>query len=145
MAGKHWEGEPIRHQNFYAKLAKRYYGPFQIWERINEAFYRLELPSPWHIHNAFHVSLLKLFKGDPPLGPIKEDPLEFEEQEEILQPKKILKHEENVLCNGRTLRQYLVKFKNYPLEDAKWMQDRQLGDSLDVLNEYKFLYGLDNE
>ena len=126
-------------------MAKRYYGPFQILERINETSYRLKLPSSWHIHNAYHVSLLKPYKGDPPSEPIEEDPLEFEEQEEILQPKNILKHEDNVLRSGRTLRQYLVKFRNYPLEDAKWMQERQLGDSLDVLNEYKFLYGLDNE
>ena len=50
-----------------------------------------------------HVSLLKPFKGDPPSEPIKEDPAEFEEQEEILQLEKILKHEDNVLCSGRTL------------------------------------------
>ena len=105
----------------------------------------MKLPSSWHIHNAFHVSLPQPFKGDPPLEPIEEDPPKFEEQGEILKLEKILKHEDNVLCSGRTLHRYLVKFKNYPLEDAKWMQERQLGDSLDVLNEYKFLYGLDNE
>ena len=107
-------------------------------ERINETSYTLKLLSSWHIHNAFHVSLLKPYKGDPPLEPIEEDPPEFEEQEEILQPEKILKHEDNVLRSGRTLGKYLVKFENYPLEDAKWTQERQLGDSLDVLNEYKF-------
>ena len=102
--GKDWQGEPIGHQKFYAKLAKRYYGPFQILERINETSYRLKLPSTWHIHNAFHASLLKPYKGDPPSEPIEENPHEFEEQEEILQPEKILKHEDNVLHSGRTLR-----------------------------------------
>ena len=53
---------------------------------------------------------------------MEEDPHEFEKQEEILRPKKILKHEDNVLHSGRILRQYLVKFRNYPLEDAKWIQ-----------------------
>ena len=33
--GKDWQGESTGHQKFYAKLAKRYYGPFQILERIN--------------------------------------------------------------------------------------------------------------
>ena len=84
--GKDWQGEPTRHQNFYAKIPKRYYGPFQILERINKASQRLKFPSSWHIHNAFHVSLLKPFKGDSPSKPIEEDPPKFEEQEEILQP-----------------------------------------------------------
>ena len=100
---KDQQGEPTGHQKFYAKLAKRYYGPFQILERIHETSYRLKLPSSWNIHNAFHVSLLKPYKGDPPSKPIEEDPPKFEEQEEILQPEKILKHEDNVLHSGRTL------------------------------------------
>ena len=32
---KDWQEEPIGHQNFYAKLAKRYNGLFQVLERIN--------------------------------------------------------------------------------------------------------------
>ena len=77
--GKDWQGEPTGHQKFYAKLAKHYYGPFQILERINETSYHLKLPPTWHIHNAFHVSLLKPFKRTPPTEPIEEDPPEFEE------------------------------------------------------------------
>ena len=70
--GKNWQGEPSGHQKFYVKLAKRYYGPFQILQRIHETIaYRLKLPPHWHIHNAFHVSLLKPFKGKPPVNPLK--------------------------------------------------------------------------
>ena len=101
------------------------------------------MPPTWHIHNAFHVSLLKPFKGTPPTEPIEEDPPEFEEQEEILQPEIILRHEDNLLRSGKTLRQYLVKFKNYTPEDVRWMQETQLKDSIDILNEYKFLYELE--
>ena len=79
----------------------------------------------------------------PPTEPIEEDPPEFEEQEEILQPKIILRHEDNLLRSGKTLRRYLVKDRNYPIEDARWMQETQLKDSTDILNEYKFLYELD--
>ena len=70
------------------KLAKRYYGPFQILHKINETAYRLKLSSNWHIHNAFHVSLLKPYKGDPPSQPIQEEPPEFDEQEEITSPRR---------------------------------------------------------
>ena len=124
------------------KLAKRYYRPFQILQRIIKIAYSLKFPSNWHIHNAFHVSLLKPFKGTPSTEPIEEEPPEFEEQEEILQPEIILRHEDNLLRSGKILRRYLVKFKNYPLKDVRWMQETQLKDSIDMLNEYKFLYEL---
>ena len=96
--GKERNGLPAGHQKYYAKLAKRYYGPFQILNRINETAYRLKLPSHWQIHNEFHVGLLRPYKGEPPLEPIHDDALDFDQEgEEILQPKLILKHEDKVL------------------------------------------------
>ena len=77
------------------------------------------------------------------MEPIEEDPLEFDEQEEILQPEIILRHEESLLPSGKTLRRYLVKFRNYPPKDAHWMQESQLKYFMDILNEFKFLYELD--
>ncbi|MCO5593953.1 hypothetical protein L7F22_047972 [Adiantum nelumboides] len=120
---RHTTGKnPTGHQKYYAKLAKRYYDPFQILKPINEMAYQLELPKQWLIHNAFHVSLLKPYKGEPPKEAIMEDPLEVEGQEEVLQPESMLRHEDKVLRNGKIIRRYLIKFKNYPFEDAKWMQ-----------------------
>ncbi|MCO5558347.1 hypothetical protein L7F22_011928 [Adiantum nelumboides] len=127
---------PTGHQKYYAKLAKRYYGPFQILKPINEMAYQLKLPNHWLIHNAFHVSLLKPYKGEPPREAIIEDPPEVEGQEEVLQPESVLRHEDKVLRNGKIIRRYLIKFKNYPFEDAKWMQGTQLKDSLHLVNAY---------
>ena len=98
--------------------------------------YKLKLPDHWLIHNAFHVSLLKPFKGEPPKEPIIEDPPEFDGIEEVLQPESILRHEDKVLRNGKVIRRYLIKFRNYPFEDAKWMQGIQLKDSSNLVNAY---------
>ncbi|MCO5613087.1 hypothetical protein L7F22_067361 [Adiantum nelumboides] len=133
---RHTTGKnPTGHQKYYAKLAKRYYGPFQILKPINEMAYQLKLPKHWLIHNAFHVSLLKPYKGEPPKEAIMQDPPEVEGQE-VLQPESVLRHEDKVLRNGKIIRRYLIKFKNYPFEDAKWMQGTQLKDSLHLVNAY---------
>ncbi|MCO5605607.1 hypothetical protein L7F22_059790 [Adiantum nelumboides] len=93
---RHTTGKnPMGHQKYYAKLAKRYYGPFQILKPINEMAYQLKLPKHWLIHNAFHVSLLKPYKGYPPKEVITEDP-----PEEVLQPESMLRHEDKVLRSG---------------------------------------------
>ena len=136
IIGKGKQGRPMGHQKYYAKLVKQYYGPFQVLKPINEMDYQLKLPRMWLIHNAFHVSLLKPCKGDPPTDPIVKEPPNFEDQEEILQPKSILQHEDKILRKGKIIRRYLVKFKNYPFEDACWMQDIQLKDNMPLVNDY---------
>lgn len=84
------------------------------------------MPAHWQIHNALHVSLLKPLKGVLPTKLIDEDPLEFDELEEILQLEAILRHKDKLLRNGKVLCKYLIKFKNYHFDDSKWMMDPQL-------------------
>ena len=136
IIGKERQGRPTGNQKYYAKLAKRYYGPFQFLKPINEMAYQLQLPRTWLIHNAFHVSLLKPYKGDPPTEPIVEEPPKFEDQKEILRPESILRHEDKLLRSGKVIKMYLVKFKNHPFEDAHWMQDIQLKDNMPLVNDY---------
>ncbi|MCO5597012.1 hypothetical protein L7F22_051085 [Adiantum nelumboides] len=138
---RHTTGKnPTGHQKYYAKLAERYYGPFQILKSINEMAYQLKFPKHWLIHNAFHVSLLKPYKGEPPKEAITEDPPEVEGQE-VLQPKSVLRHEDKVLRNGKFIKKcpsidnagYLPS-QLYNLNDSKYGTKAQLEDLIDVLH-----------
>ena len=46
------------------KLAARFYGPFEILEKIGPIAYMLALPTFMSVHNVFHVSLLNKYVHD---------------------------------------------------------------------------------
>ncbi|MCO5555148.1 hypothetical protein L7F22_008690 [Adiantum nelumboides] len=115
-------------ERLFPKLSMRYYRPFQICDIINDVAYRLKLPESWKIHNAFHVSLFRPYVGDVPEDMPAEDQPEVEELDEILVPEQILAHKERKV-KGKVARRYLVKFRNYPPMDAKWMEEGELAES----------------
>ena len=48
------------------KLAPRYVGPYEVLEKINPVSYREALPPVMeHMHNVFHVSMLRKYLRDP--------------------------------------------------------------------------------
>ncbi|MCO5609155.1 hypothetical protein L7F22_063377 [Adiantum nelumboides] len=112
-------------ERLFPKLGMRYYGPFQICDKISDVAYRLKLPEGWKIHNAFHVSLLRPFVGDVPEDMVPEEQPEVEELDEILVLEQILAHKDRKV-RGKVARRYLVKFKNYSPMDAKWMEEVEL-------------------
>ncbi|MCO5548877.1 hypothetical protein L7F22_002339 [Adiantum nelumboides] len=112
-----------------------------ITERINDVSFRLKLPDTWKIHNALHVSLLKPFKGDVSDDGEPDEQPEVEENEEILVPEQILAHKDTK-NKGKVRRRFLVKFKNYPALDAKWMEEEDLADTPQIVNLYLEAFGL---
>ena len=100
-------------------------GPFRVIETIGQQAYRLFLPDDWKIHRVFHVSLLKHW------NPVKlqegqqlshDDVPEVEEPyyeiERILRWRKV-ERENNIV------KQYLVLWRGYPVEDAMWIEANQ--------------------
>nr|GFD51364.1 putative reverse transcriptase domain-containing protein [Tanacetum cinerariifolium] len=71
----------VRRFGIKGKLSRRFIGPLEILDRVGEVSYRLALPPQLsHVHDVFHVSLLRGYKYHPlhvisyPAGP---DPNNF--------------------------------------------------------------------
>ncbi|GKB29661.1 putative reverse transcriptase domain-containing protein [Tanacetum coccineum] len=70
----------VRRFGIKGKLSPRFIGPFEILDRVGEVSYHLALPPQLsHVHNVFHVSLLRGYKYHPlhvvsyPFDQIRED------------------------------------------------------------------------
>ena len=93
-------------------------------EIIGRQAYKLLLPEDWKIHPVFHVSLLKDWRTtslqeDQPIpsdAPEVEEP--YYEIEKILRWRKVKR-------NKKIIKEYLVLWKNFPVEEASWIQSNQ--------------------
>jgi hypothetical protein len=105
----------LKHQG-NNKLAPKFYGPYQINKRISHVAYGLELLDISCIHNVFHVSCLKKVLGQH--QKVKTMlPMLDEEGRIILEPEAIIATREKKL-RSRVIKEYLIKWKNLPEEDA---------------------------
>ncbi|GJT67556.1 putative reverse transcriptase domain-containing protein, partial [Tanacetum coccineum] len=86
------------------KLNPRFIGPFEILDKVGKVSYRLALPPQLsHVHNVFHVSLLRGYNYHPlhvvsyPLDQIRED-LSFVEEPEDILDRQERKDDLNTYC-----------------------------------------------
>ncbi|KAF7147605.1 hypothetical protein RHSIM_Rhsim03G0132800 [Rhododendron simsii] len=100
------------------KLAPRFYGPYQIIQKVGQVAYKLALPSSSRIHPVFHVSLLKRKLGQhvvaqADLPAINEAGLLAPQPVAILD-RRLVKH------GGKVATQLLVQWANTFPEEASW-------------------------
>ncbi|KAI3802400.1 hypothetical protein L1987_30532 [Smallanthus sonchifolius] len=116
----------VRRFGIKGKLSPRYIGPFEILERVGEVSYRLALPPQLsHVHNVFHVSLLRGYNYHPlhvinyPLHEIQED-LSYEEE-----PEAILDRQERVMRH-KSIPFVKVLWKNHSEREATWETEEMI-------------------
>lgn len=101
-----------------AKLANKYYGPFEIVECIGPAAYKLQLPAEALIHPVFHVSQLKAHIPDhtPVFSQL---PAAVDLSTVNVWPEKILDRK-MVKKNNAVHVQVLIQWSSLPSEAAMW-------------------------
>jgi hypothetical protein len=100
------------------KLAYRFYGPFEILEKIGQATYKLALPDNALIHLVFHVSRVKEHIPDhtPVFSDIPQiiDLTSVETIPELILERKLVKRGNNSHLP------VLVKWSHHPASAAVW-------------------------
>lgn len=114
------------------KLSPRFYGPYQLLERISAVAYRLDLPTHSWIHPMFHVSQLKLKLGASE-GVVEELPSVSEDGVAVLEPKWILEVRW-VKIGMKTVQEALVHWTGLSSDDATWERFSDLERQFPHLN-----------
>ncbi|KAH9297684.1 hypothetical protein KI387_029366, partial [Taxus chinensis] len=122
----------LKQQQKDNKLSPKYYGPYQVLQKIGTVAYKLELPQSTKIHLVFHVSCLKKVIGQRVSAQTVLPELD-EEGRVILEPECILQTCTKRL-RTRVITEYLIKWKNMDNEDATWEDMTFLQQHPELLN-----------
>nr|GEX99670.1 putative nucleotidyltransferase, ribonuclease H [Tanacetum cinerariifolium] len=102
------------------KLSPRFIRPFEILDRVGEVSYHLVLHLQLsHVHNVFHVSLLRGYKYHPlhvisyPLNQIRAD-LSY-----VKEPEAILDRQDRVMRKN-TIPFFKILWRNHSEREATW-------------------------
>ena len=98
------------------KLKPRFYKPYKVTQSVREVAYKLELPPRSQVHNIFHVSFLKKALGQQVTTVVELPPID-DEGHLVLHPDAILDTRERHL-RSKVLKEFLIRWRNFPGEDA---------------------------
>ncbi|KAJ3703306.1 hypothetical protein LUZ61_007011 [Rhynchospora tenuis] len=102
----------------HSKLNPKYFGPYEIIEKVGQVVYKLNLPPSSSVHNVVHVSQLKARVGsDQAVAPTL--PLMGPTQPIVTEPAAILARRV-VKRHNAPMPQILVQRNNQPPEEATW-------------------------
>ena len=120
----------------YSKLSKRYYGPYQVIERIGSVAYRLQLPPSSRIHPVFHVSLLKRHQGPLSLTSAALPPSSVEHHP-LVTPLAFLDWQWDTSVTPAA-RKVLVQWAGLPPENASWESWSDVKHTFNLEDEVPF-------
>jgi hypothetical protein len=110
----------------YQKLVSRFYGPYEILEKIGPFAYKLHLPAESRIHPIFHFSLLKQYNINSEVNNHSTEISSFNDDGEVLLiPQAVIDHHW-IKQGAQIVEESLVHWKYLPVEEATWVSTKQL-------------------
>lgn len=108
------------------KLNTRYVGSYEILKRVGKVAYELALPPHLeHVHNVFHVSMLKKYNLDAN-HVIEYEPIAVQpDLSYVEQPVRILDKKDRVLRN-KTVSLVRVLWRNPKVEESTWELESEM-------------------
>lgn len=113
------------------KLSAKYYGPYEILQKIGKVAYKLKLPDYARVHPVFHVSQLKKHVGTTTTQtelPILDDDGLIPNEPIAILGRRMIKR------NNVAETEVLVQWKNCFPEDATWEQFSSLQEKFPAFN-----------
>lgn len=95
----------------HQKLGFRFFDPFQISQKINAAAYRLKLPEDSLIHDVFHISKLRPYRGPDPTQEIPNIPKIAISNQPVLTLISFI-DSRNVYRQSKVIPQLLIQWSN---------------------------------
>ncbi|XP_071939991.1 uncharacterized protein [Coffea arabica] len=108
------------------KLSTRYYGPYEVVEKVGEVAYRLKLPTGSKIHPVFHVSLLKKKVGNQ-ITPVLQLPEVDGKGHLRVEPVAVLDRRIVKKRNAATV-QWLIHWWGTDPAEATWEFAEEIGE-----------------
>lgn len=102
------------------KLSPKYSGPFQVINKIGTSAYKLQLPMSAKVHDVFHVSQLKLFRGTLPVTAIIPSWFCTDSCNQFARPSILLDKRIRPFGNAAKV-EYLVQWENQLASQATWV------------------------
>ena len=130
------DGRNIKTTRPSAKMEDKWFGPYEVIEKVGASAYRLNIPKTWkQVHPVFNVSMLKpahdpIFdsqKKPPPPSPVIIEEEEEYEVDEILDSR---------IHRGKL--QFLVKWTGY--NEPSWQPESDVKNAKDAVTEFYRLH-----
>jgi hypothetical protein len=107
----------------YNKLKMKKIGPCRILRKFGENAYELELPEDIGISLIFNISDLYPYRAEDGAGTDEQPSIQWQKELPVAQKPKmdcILDKRARKKTRRKQYFEYLVKWKNHPMEDASW-------------------------